>query len=234
MRILSVIAVFLALAACSEQKEVAAVTVQQGLYENMDCEWKDDPMMGRIDPCLCEADIKVARTGDRKLDDVLAGAVEPHFCVGELRKGETTDKLINLHSAEFEVTRDDGRLLSVVYTFHEMPAGAAHGKSWQRAMIYDRQADRWLEQNEIVPPEKQQQVSSAILFRLLELNRTRYDGALKLEGITTDTLLTGFGCHECTLYPLQDGWVVVFNHYAVGPYSVGMVPVHLPESEIGY
>lgn len=233
MRIILMTALLLMVAACTEQEEsVIAVPLQQGLFHNSECQWST-AAEGRIDPCLCSAEIQAAHTGEKQLDARLTAEMESHLCPGTFRKGEVTDKQINQRSSSFEVTRDDEQLLSVVYTLEEVPAGAAHGRSWKKALIYDKQAKRWLEQNEIVPLGKRTEVANIILFHLLELNRTKYNGGLTLDEVSNYNLLTDYGCNKCVIYPVENGWKVVFEQYAVGPYVFGMVEVQLPEEDIG-
>lgn len=234
MRIILLIALSFMVAACGEKKEdgITAIPLQQGLYYDGKCKW-DVPADAYVNPCYCKADIQAAFTGDKQLDGRLTKELEAALCPGTPSKDDVSGKLISQRSGLFEVTRDDARYLSVVYTLYEVFAGAAHGRSWRKALIYDKKAERWLEQNEIVPPEKRSEVSNAILFQLLEQNRTKYNGGLTLSELSNYNLLTDYGCNRCVIYPAEDGWKVVFEHYAIASYAYGIVEVTLPDKDIG-
>lgn len=215
------------LAACAGTPQDRSVTtnvtshnVQQGVFTDRTCDGLRDD---RIDSCTCEGDITAARSDDPAIDARLLHAAERRIC-----KGVPVDApdgvLINQRKLDYEVTLDNEKWLSVVYSFYEMNAGAAHGLTTQEAMLYDKVNVRWVPQAELVFPAHREGASQAVL-NALEKADASYEGALWPENI--ERVFTEKGCEGCILYPTPNGWKVNFMPYGAGPYSVGLVTVPL-------
>lgn len=235
--------VLLTLGACAAQPpadtplNVTSKQVHKATYRIIGCE---EPAGEWADPCLCRIDTKAAQTGIAELDKVLLDPAQHQIQIGEeiprcFGEAVTADKDIGMHSLQtgFRVTRNDARWLSVVYEHYVMPAGAAHGLAALQPLIYDRKQQRWLEQDEIVPPHRRRGAGLTVMRELRRVNLETYDNGLWLRDLYPETLFTERGCRYCVIYPDKDGWTVQFAPYAIGPYAAGMPSVRLTREDVG-
>lgn len=203
------------------QTEVTGKVLQRGVYTDPTCDGMQDE---RIDTCSCEADITAAQTGDAAIDARLLRVAERKICKG-LPISALKPQQINQRKLDYTVTRDDAAWLSILYTYYEMNAGAAHGMTTQQAMLYDKKAQRWVGQAELVFPAHREGASNAVIAALKKADAAQYDGMLWPENV--ERVFTEKGCEGCILYPDATGWKVTFMPYGAGPYVAGLVTVPL-------
>lgn len=201
--------------------DITPRVVQQGVFTDRGCTRVQE---ARIDNCTCEADITAAYSGDAAINDRLSRTAERWICRGT-RSEVPEGVLVNQRHLTYEVTRDDAKWLSVIYTYYEMGAGAAHGMATQEALLYDKVNRRWVLQPELVSPAHREGATKAVLDAVREANAATYDGALWPERM--EQVFTEKGCEGCILYPGGTGWKVTFMPYTAGPYAVGLVTVPL-------
>ena len=204
--------------------DVQAVTLYSGWFVDAACKLKGQA--DEFSSCYCVANIQVAQTGDAALDRELARLNDENLCKGdavEAMDGQNANKL----QTEMKVTRNDDRYLSVLYEHSTLSIGAAHSTSYYEARIYDKQAGKWLTQGDVVPVDKRQAAGKAVADAV----DAKYPGRTKLRNVDPATLFSDKGCQRCVIYPAQEGgWSVVFDLYALMPYSEGMPEVRLDES----
>lgn len=200
--------------------DIRASVVQRGVFNDPTCHAEAN---AQFNNCICEGDITAARSDNAEIDGRLLRAAERRICKGSPAEAPA-DVQIDQRKLDFEVTRDDGKWLSVVYRYYEMNAGAAHGITTQEVLLYDKVNTRWVQQSELVYPAHRQGATKAVL-QALEKADADYDGMLWPEDISA--VFTERGCEGCILYPTTSGWKVTFMPYGAGPYAVGLVTVPL-------
>lgn len=223
------------LSACGEE----AITyqpkeVQQGFFRQEPCNLAGVDTPPQMDLCLCEADISGLIVSQPQVNEALQAIESKNICQGGKADTPAEDTRYNLVKAEAKVTRDDARYFAVIYEFHAMNAGAAHGRSWMEPVIYDKKTGKLLTQAEVVPDTVRKKVNALILQQLVLKNKgDDYQGMIEVDKHILDTFVNEEGCELCTMYPVEGGWEFAFHEYSIGPYAIGIVKVQVADEDIG-
>ena len=215
---------------------VTPVKVSSGYFLAEECTPEANPKT--LNECICEGDVTKAQVSGLQpavalvINNQLSQVPEQlanESCAGKPTAAPTADIQVNKVSAAYSTVYQSPTALSVLITYSNFGAGAAHPTSGSEGYTFDLATGKTINPPELLKPE---QLTKANEFVRAELMK-KYSAALFDEARDrTEPYITDGNCEDCTMYYVKDGWNVRFQLYAIAPYASGEPEVTIPTSII--